>query len=153
MMTRAEIEFFESLTERQLRNDSCICRSHRAEAKRHLANPDYVPKWNKEKSQLYICCSLDECTATSHNFKIIRLSEDTKQKLLTSQDTLCEFHCGAGCECKHCSNIQSVTQPQEEDDVSESEEEAEESETDQNNETESEEIETEVICDFIQNYI
>jgi hypothetical protein len=92
MMTRAEIEFFESLTERQLRNDSCICRSHRAEAKRHLANPDYVPKWNKEKSQLYICCSLDECTATSHNFKIIRLSEDTKQKLLTSQDTLCEFH-------------------------------------------------------------
>jgi hypothetical protein len=62
-------------------------------------------------------------------------------------------NCGAGCECKHCSNIQSVTQPQEEDDVSESEEEAEESETDQNNETESEEIETEVICDFIQNYI
>ena len=52
--------------------DGCLCRSHQKEAKRHRSDPDYIPKWKKEKKHLQeMKCTYPECNTTSKNGKII----------------------------------------------------------------------------------
>ena len=89
MLSTGEQQFFAKHANRSFSNDSCICRSHRLEAKRYRSDP---AKWSKNKTQPYIKCKYLECTSTSANAKIITLSEDTKTNFSTELDALCETH-------------------------------------------------------------
>ena len=63
--------------------DSCICRAHRREAKRHQFDPEYIPIWKKgdQGSEHVTACMYPECSATSLIEKIIVPSDETQETM------------------------------------------------------------------------
>ena len=81
--------------------DSCICRAHRREAKRHQSDPEYIPIWKKgdQGSEHVTACMYPECSATSLIEKIIVPSDETQETIREMLNTgthqsvkLCKTH-------------------------------------------------------------
>ena len=56
-------------------DDSCICRAHKLEAKRHLDDLEYVPTWKKittcTRTSNSLKCTYPKCTETSLTGRVI----------------------------------------------------------------------------------
>ena len=89
----------------EIPNDSCICRAHRTEAKRHRSNPEYIPLWkisdHGSRTTQHISvvrCMYLGCTATSsHGEKLITPSKETLPVFAEALNvqgnvSLCETH-------------------------------------------------------------
>ena len=61
--------------------DSCICRAHRREAKRHQSDPEHIPIWKKgdQGSEHVTACMYPECSATSLIEKITEPSDEIQE--------------------------------------------------------------------------
>ena len=81
-------------------DDSCICRAHQNELKRHIEDTDYIPKWKKEHSELpkhTMYCMYADCNSNSSNEKIIEPSKELQAEFCNELETvkvvtLCEKH-------------------------------------------------------------
>ncbi len=97
-LTCGEQRFFQQHIGSDIPDDSCLCRAHRTEAKRHRSDPEYVPSWKRDKgSQNVMKCMYPECATTSSTERVIIPSKETQAvfcEALNLQKTLplCETH-------------------------------------------------------------
>ena len=61
---------------KELPPNSCICRAHHIEAKRHSSQDEYTPKWKKiaQPVECVLVCSYPQCSVTAHDARLIEPS-------------------------------------------------------------------------------
>lgn len=69
-LTTTEQAFVKQHFGSEIASNSCICRSHSVEAKRHRSDPEYIPAWKQSthKSHTTVTCMYPGCSITCSPF-------------------------------------------------------------------------------------
>ena len=99
MLSHDVQQFLNSHAHSPIPGNSCLCRSHCREAKRHRSDLQYIPIWKEKENELHVSkCMYPECVSTSVNQKIITPEEyqmpfsDSLNIPTGDNITLCEKH-------------------------------------------------------------
>lgn len=120
--------------------DSCLCQTHSREALRNLDNSEHIPTWSKQNditiahSESTQMCAYPECNASKIQKTLDFLSKGCTCKTGCGTKRCCcrkeSRTCGAGCECRGCTNSTIAQQDRERNEENEEEEGDEEDEED-----------------------